>query len=521
MRTFPKRTSGTQRLGAIAAHLFRGRIRQLAMHGEAGFLLIEVMISAMLVALIVGATFNGFDAAGRLSADQRRHNQAAVLAAQSQEQLRSDPASALDPLTTTAHSYTQTVGGTEYTIVESAKYINDTTQTSTCATASSTEANKLSGNYLQITSVVSWTALGKNAAGKSRPKVEQSSIITPPTGSALEVDIVNGATPAEGVANIPASVEYVGVESTQTTKVSGTTDANGCVIFGSIPATTATLKIETPNEYVTPSGATYIAPEQITLAPNITTHREFTLNRGGKIEGEFFWGSTPVESDTFVAFNTKMGVSPEYLLGGSAAFGYEASGEERYTPVASTRALTATTPAHSPGYPNGDVFPWPTSKYIVYAGDCKKNSVTETLNPEARKNEEVLVSAGTTSKVKIPTAKDVLNVYTGTAASPGLLTTETPANGVQITNTECKEQVADNATKALYVHEQKLSGGHLSYPYQPFGALSVCVYSASAKRNYTVSFANERLEQTRNIYLGTTTSNTEQEVSGTNPSPAC
>ena len=66
----------------------------------------------MLVALIVVATFNGLDVATRLSADQRRHDQAALLAAQSQEQLRSEPASALDALVARRTSYTKVVGTT-------------------------------------------------------------------------------------------------------------------------------------------------------------------------------------------------------------------------------------------------------------------------------------------------------------------------------------------------------------------------------------------------------------------------
>jgi len=43
-------------------------------------MLIEVMVSAMLVALIVVATLNGFDVTNRLTADERSHAQADALA---------------------------------------------------------------------------------------------------------------------------------------------------------------------------------------------------------------------------------------------------------------------------------------------------------------------------------------------------------------------------------------------------------------------------------------------------------
>ena len=79
-------------------------------------------MSALLVALIVD---------GDLQRPRRRDQnltptsagttRPAVLAAQSQEQLRSEPASALDTLETNPHKYTRTVGGTIYTVTQEAK----------------------------------------------------------------------------------------------------------------------------------------------------------------------------------------------------------------------------------------------------------------------------------------------------------------------------------------------------------------------------------------------------------------
>src|SRR5579884_1963535 len=102
MRTFLQMTSARARRGGSC---LRARLRG----DESGFLLIEVMMSALLVALIVTATFNGFDVASRVTIDQRRHSEAELLASESQEQLRSDPATALDVLETSPHSYTREV----------------------------------------------------------------------------------------------------------------------------------------------------------------------------------------------------------------------------------------------------------------------------------------------------------------------------------------------------------------------------------------------------------------------------
>lgn len=483
-------------------------------------MLIEVVITAFLVGLIVVAVFSGFSVASNTSADQRRHDQAAVLAAQSQEQLRTDPANALEVLEATPHSYTQTLGGTEYTITESSKFINDKTQASACTAPG--EVSKQNGSYLQVTSVVTWKAVNS-----TYPKVEQSSIITPPTGSALEIDVVNGASPEEGVSGVNASVEYTGVESTQPTLVEGTTTANGCVVFGAIPATTALVNVKPPLGYVTPSDTFKIPPEPVTLAPNLTTHKEYIVNRGGAIKAEFTYKGettyegTAVKGETFVASNSKL-TAPSFVLG-STSYKYESGGEERYTPLASTtttntQATTAETPKAT-NYPTGNLFPWAAEKYLVFAGDCLKNNVTETSNPEALKPIEVVVEPGKTATVKIPLSLVTLNVYTGTSASHG-----SPASGlpVRITNTGCKTPTPNDATAPLYIHEQTLSSsGHLEDPYQPYGSnFSLCVYSATKKANYTVSYANERQAgSTRNVYLGE--GETAEQKYESNPATQC
>jgi type II secretory pathway pseudopilin PulG len=480
-------------------------------------MMIEVLITAFMVGLIVVGTLTGFSVADGTSADQRRHDNAAVLAAESQEQLRTDPANALEALEVNPHTYTQTLNGTTYKITESAKYINNSTGAATCTAPS--EASKQNSSYLQITTVVSWAA-----ANSTYPKVEQSSIVTPPTGSALEIDAVNGATPEEGVSGLSASIEYTGVESTKSTTVEGTTSTNGCVVFGAIPATAATVTAKAPLGYVTPADTFKIPPELVTLAPNLTTHKEYVVNRGGAIKGEFTYKGestykgTAVTGETFVAHNTKL-TTPSFVLA-STAYSYETGGEERYTPLANTNASTAESPVH-PGYPTGNLFPFNTEKYEVWAGDCVKNSITETTNPEKLANESVLVEPGKTVPVKIPLSLVTLTVYTGKPSSPGSAVSE--ALPVRITNTACKEPTPNDATAPLYVHEQTLSGGHLKDPFQPYGSFSLCVYSKPKEKNYTVTYANEKPEgSTRNIYLEATEAEApEQKIEKAPPASSC
>jgi Tfp pilus assembly protein PilV len=473
--------------------------------------MVEILVSSLLVALIVLATFNGFDVVNRVSADQRQHDQAAVLAAQSQEQLRSDPATALEALQLTPHTYSQTVGGTTFKISQSAKYINDSKQNAECnALASAESGAKQNASYLQITSSVTWPQLEAHPSLK-RPAVVQSSLITPPTGSGLEVDAVNGASPEAGVANVTALTKYTAEEAPEATSVEGTTGAAGCVVFGAIPAIVAKLEVKPPLGFVTPSGAFKLPTEEVTIAPNITTHKSYTLNEGGAIEAQFAYkGATSSETkgDTFVAFNTSMITAPQFILG-DTAFSYEAGGEQHYTGLLSTSAsnkyaTTAITPSAS-NYPNGDLFPFPsTKKWLVFAGDCYKNDPTETPNPEALTPTEAIVEPGKTRIVKVPLSKVTLNVYMGTKLAPGTLYSEVTPLPTRLTNTGCEGSTPpDNAAALNVVHEQNTTtGGHLESAYQPFGNFTLCLYSAKEKKNYTLNITNEKQENTAHtIYL--------------------
>ncbi len=138
-----------------------------------GFLLIEVIISAALVGLIVLATFSGFDVVNRLTAEQRRHDEAALLAAQSNELLRSDPSTTLDTLETNPHKYTRTVGGTLFTVTQEAQPVNSSGNAVGC---NANEATAKTGANIRISSTVKWATLEKTG----RPAVSQTSVITPP-----------------------------------------------------------------------------------------------------------------------------------------------------------------------------------------------------------------------------------------------------------------------------------------------------------------------------------------------------
>jgi type II secretory pathway pseudopilin PulG len=443
---------------------FRTFFRQTAPRDD-GFALIEVVISAFLVALIVVATLTGFDAAGRATADERFHSEAALLASKSQEALRSDAANALDTIQETGHKYTETVGGETFTISQKAKFVNGANGGATCAAAGGEESTE-SGRYVQITSSVTWPQL----EASKRPALTQTSIITPPDGSSLEVDVNNGAEPPEAVPGVTVVLNK---------EVQTTTGTGGCVIYGSIPATSANIEASKTG-YVTPGGASKVAVNEVSIAPNLTTHYPVELAAAGSIIGEFTYKGSPVEGDTFVAYNEKMGTASTFEVGGTPS-----------TLASKTFAKEAKTAS--------DLFPFPTA-WAVYAGDCTAND-PETVTKAVIKAESVTVEEGLPKTVKVPLSLLTLNVYSGSKPSSAGKAESGPYP-VKITNTLCKSAIPNNATAAHYIHEQEFKSATLEHPYQPFGGFELCVYSSSSKSTYTLKYENTTVAGTAlNVYL--------------------
>jgi Tfp pilus assembly protein PilV len=461
---------------------------------DAGFMLIEVMISAMLVALIVVATFNGFDVVNRVSADQRHHDQAAVLASQSQEQLRSDPASALDTLESIPHSYTRAVEGTTYTITQEAKPVSASGQATGC---SFSETTAQTGAYIQIASIVTWPQI----AGTKRSPVKQSSLIAPPTGSDLEVDVNNGASIPAGVAGVTASAKFIPAEASAFDTIEGTTGAAGCVVLTGIQATSAIVSIAEKPGFVTPNGTLKVPTKEVTIAPNITTHYPVTYNEAGKITAEFTYKNLPVSSDTFVAYNAKIPAEPKFEVGAPENnFEYiTTSGEEEYKALTTKLAATATTP-HGAKFVGGDLFPFP-EKWQVYAGDCPANSIeTQTAKTEKLANPTATVEPGQNTPVKVPLSRLTLNLMKGVYGKS--VTSESTPYSATIIDTACASaRTPNNAFAANLKHMQTTNAtGHLPNPYQPFGKYELCLVP-SANRVIRAVYENTTVEgNTLTIY---------------------
>jgi hypothetical protein len=447
------------------------------------------MVSALLLGLISLATFTGLQAVSASDANQRFHNQAELLAAQSQEALRSDPIGSLEKLVVEAHVYTTKADGTTYTITQSAHDLNGNGQATSCT---ATEQSSSTAPNFRVTTSVTWHSV------QGGHPVTESSIVTPPTGSSLEVDVQNAPTPTGGVSGVTVYVTYTALETASTVKLEGTTGTAGCVLFTGIRSTAAQIEVPQKLNFVTPSGTLKIEPTEVSIAPNVTTHYAVTYNEGGAITAQFtYQGKTeyngkPVTGDTFVMANNQMTLAPELEVGSTAFVEPYSGSEEEYTPKTSTYHPTAGTPKAAK-YVHGDLFPFPSASWAVYAGDCAANNpATVTNKAILPKEEEVHPGADPTvevlmSYVKLEAIKETEKSNKSEKAAA--------AYPIKITNLSCsaaspEPATPDNAVSVSYVHTQSTtSAGVLESPFQPFGKFELCLQATSTRKD-KISYLN-------------------------------
>lgn len=380
--------------------------------GQRGDTLIEVLISVAMLAVIVIGTLTGLDALNRSTTLDRDRSQADALAQQEQELLRSEPVSKLTELDRVR---TVAENGTKYTITTKAGYISDTTATSSCTTGGTSEE----ADEIKTESSVTWPTMGV-----TKPVVE-TSLITPPPGTLM---IVNVSNPAEQVEGAKVTIAGPVDSTTETSNL-------GCSLINISPGE-YTLNVTKPG-YIDQNGFTN-TDEDLSdtrtdyFSAGASERIGYQLAVGGTLKVKFK-GTGTEEGDTFVAFNT--GQSALRTFGTAGTYG---------TSVASAATL----------------FPF-SSPYTVYAGTCEADLPTDN---GGESDPQATVTAGTTTEVTVPVTPFQTAVYSGTSSTaPG---TKVTGAEVVFTDEGCKTTRTETTTS-----------GAIPHPSLPYGKYSVCVSS--------------------------------------------
>ena len=349
--------------------------------------MIEVVVSALLVALIASAAAVGLISTGHLSADQRSRSQAESLAQQDQDRLRGMSTKQLANLTQTR---TVTLGGTPFTVTSTGRYLSSGSNASACTSSGASTAD-----YLRIVSSVNWPA-------NRRPPVTADSIVSPPTGGSLLAQVQDPAgAPVSG-----ATVLVTGPDTE-----SAITDADGCTIFGSLATGDYTVTISktgyidingnssvTGTATVTNSGTAYPTGNPVKLAQpgGITVTDLPSGNPTSTFRTQFASGTV---------LNDQLAPSLSWYGSGSAGA------------MSSFASTTPSAPAVAISSP-GTLFPFSnsnayTNNYVVWAGACESNEP-----PTTNLSWATVAPGATATPIVTEPAMDVRVTYKGTRVKP-------------------------------------------------------------------------------------------------------
>jgi Tfp pilus assembly protein PilV len=425
--------------------------------GERGLTLLEVVVSAAILATIVVGTFTAFDAAGRLTTNEQQRSQANDLAQQDQDRLRGMQISQLSSLNQTRNV---TLNGTTFSVVSTGQFEADTTGTSSCATNSSAD-------YIKTTSTVTWPTIG------TRPAVVAESIITPPAGGSLIVQAVN----ANG-----AGVPNMAVSGTGPSTFSATSGPDGCAILGGLAGGTYNVTVSRAG-FVDKDGNSSppVSQQPITVIVGSSATKTFFFDQAGSISTTFDtrkYGApaTSVSADTVTLFNNNM-TFPGFRSAGTLG--------------TLVPAVTAS-----------NLFPF-TSPYTVYAGSCSADAPSAN-GQGAGSDPSLVVGPGQTASLLLHLPALNLTVWSGTSSLvPGSVVSNAH---VVLTDQGCGGSPPTAGGSPPI--ERTLStnpSGQLNNPGQPFGTFKVCADArvTGIRRSASTVVANNQLSGTTvNLYLG-------------------
>jgi len=422
-----------------AARRARGRLTD-----EAGSFLVEAMVSAVLVLITGAGILKMMDRGTELSGQQKALATAGNLAQSEQERLRAYPLSkeGMTLLSNLRDVRARTVAGVTYTITSRTVWINDESGERDCATAAAP------ADYMKLTTTATSPAIG------NRPPAKLESLITPPARS---FDENQGSLAVQVNDRSGGPFSGLTLNLTGAATMSDTTNANGCVLWGYLPAGSGYTVSASRGGYVEPDGSPTIA-EPASVVGDQTSNVDLEYDLAGGVRAAF----TTKRSSTA----TTTATSPQKAMVENA--------NAKFSP----RAFTPTGSSLDTGLV---LFPFATTSYTIYADGCA------TARPPTANLGSVLAPAGSSSAI-VTVQLPALNILV-------------QKSGVNVANATVK--VTSPCGSTVYTRST-LSNGTIDDPGFPWGdLLNVCVSDGTRKR-VIASVANKTYPVTNVTYdIGT------------------
>jgi Tfp pilus assembly protein PilV len=314
-------------------HSGRRSLRFIA-RSQNGGALIEIMMSALLVALAATAVFKGIDGATATSGQSKSRAVAVTLAQEDQERMRS-----MDPRKLSSYTLgpvPKVVNNIKYQVTSTASYVSDRTDSESCTKGDGRVT------YVKINSKVEWPDMVS-----SKP-VQASSIVAINNAygkGSLAVKIIdrNGV----GVPLIPITVDPpVGLTK-------DTNDA-GCAVFDGLDAGQYFGQFSKPG-YVNPNGDNVVRPAGgWNVTTGSTSVSTYQYDKAGTIN--FTFDTKYQTNSAWNVTSTPAGTAVTLLHGNIPG-----------PPAQGVKTSTVTT--GSTGLNWGSLFPFATD-YTAFAGTC-------------------------------------------------------------------------------------------------------------------------------------------------------
>jgi len=421
---------------------------RIAPPAEDGFALIEILVSALVIALVAAGVMGLLQATARSAADQRSHAVAYAVAQEDQARLRSLRLSYLNRLNEKREI---SIDGSEFTIESQGVFVNNSTRQPSACTSGTTAAD-----YIRITSTVTWPG--------SRVPVVMKSIVSPSNGS-LDP---NHGTLVVTVKNAKSEVlsGSVGLSGSGPANFSGSTDSTGCANFADLPTGTYSVTASGTNLVGTNGLPPQATPIGVSAATTSSLDLQYDLGASMPFEFEHRIGS----GSTFKAAKI------------DSVFVSNTLGTGSYWTPAKTRELSLTAKP---------IFPFKNA-VSIWAGSCQGNNpgLGPAMGTYTFKPGEVVT---TPMKLQVPALE--ITVKNGSS----LVSNAT----VMITDENCNDPTTGSAIMRTYKteasgHQSSASNGQPEYGI-PFGIYKICAsgtVSGSSRRIYAKTVKVESLTST-------------------------
>jgi Tfp pilus assembly protein PilV len=400
--------------------------------GEAGFALIEVMVSAVLLIVLALATLSVIDKTQETSSNNRSRDVAAQIAQSEQDAIRQLPISAL------AGGYhpgdaIKPVAGISYTVSSSADWVTDSGGAVTCSTSGRVA-------YLKSTTAVTWPGMGS---------------IKPVTADAIVDPGVAALGANKGALTVLLSrADGTGTSGIIVTAggVSGETDDNGCAVLANLDAGPQTL--------------TYNAAGYVDKDSNQSVSKAVTIGAGTIAQASGLYDVAGKINTTIVDDSTPTAQPADWPLPNTVAMDHA----QRSTPTLFTIPIDATLSNASVA-----VFPF-SSSYKAYVGSCAGNDPSNTLYTNGGAAPGAQVNPGQTKSVTLTMRRVTLNLAAVDVSNAVVIVA--PDTTAPSMATGCGGTVKPPSLT--------VSGNSVSFPV-PYGVWRVCAYKKVSSTSYPIT----------------------------------